>query len=88
LTPSRKVPYRAVRSPSPRADLERIQMAMGGSIGGGVRSASPALGVSSAYTDAPRSRTPIEPAYASYEAASSSAKAGYSPLRSHFEVSR
>jgi hypothetical protein len=88
LTPSRKVPYRAVRSPSPRADLERIQMAMGGSIGGGVRSASPALGVSSAYTDAPRSRTPIEPAYASYEAISSSAKAGYSPLRSHFEVSR
>jgi len=61
---------------------------MGGSIGGGVRSASPALGVSSAYTDAPRSRTPIEPAYASYEAVSSSAKAGYSPLRSHFEVSR
>lgn len=88
LTPSRKVPYRAVRSPSPRADLERIQMAMGGSIGGGVRSASPAMGVSSAYTDAPRSRTPIEPAYASYEAVSASAKAGYSPLRSHFEVSR
>jgi hypothetical protein len=85
LTPSRKVPYRPIRSPSPRADLDRIQMAMGGSIGGGVRSASPSVSTATAYTDAPRSRTPIEPAYASYESISSSAKANYSPLRSHFE---
>ena len=88
LTPSRKVPYRPIRSPSPRADLDRIQMAMGGSIGGGVRSASPSVSTATAYTDAPRSRTPIEPAYASYESISSSAKANYSPLRSHFESIR